>query len=347
MFVARGWSRDLIGVGIIGYGYWGPNLLRNFFALEDCHVVGVCDGDSARLSKVSLNYPTVEVFTKSEDLINHPGVDAVVIATPVDTHFDLSLSALQSGKHVLVEKPIAGSTAEAKVLIEEADKRRKVLMVGHTFLYTQAVRKLKEEVDKQEFGDLLYYDSTRVSFGPVRSDVNVLWDLAVHDLSILGHILNAPPREVSATGRSSVPDRPEATAYLTVYFDNAIAHVNANWLSPVKTRRTVVGGSKSMIVYDDLQPIEKIKVYDMSVSLGSKPDELHKQLVQYRIGDMSSPRVPETEALATEAQHFLDCIGRGTQQISDGEQGLTVVSILEAANRSLRERGHPQTVPRP
>jgi predicted dehydrogenase len=254
------------------------------------------------------------------------------------------MSALKAGKHVLVEKPITSSSEQAKRLIQEAEKRGLVLMVDHTFLYTGAVQKLKEEVQKKTFGDLLYYDSTRVSFGLYQPDVNVLWDLAVHDLSIMSHIVGAVPREVSATGRASMPGQPEDAAYLTVYFDTSIAHVNVNWLSPVKARRTVVGGTGRMIVYDDVEPSEKIKVYDKSVSLGTKPDDVHKNLVSYRIGNMESPRISDTEALFSEATHFIDCIQRGTSPLSSGAQGLEVVSVLEAANRSLSDRGAPHLV---
>lgn len=332
----------MIKIGVVGYGYWGPNLVRNFMSLGASDVAVVSDLDPKRLARVSALYPTVRVTTDAYDLLKDPSLDAVVLATPVSTHFDLAMAALKAGKHVLVEKPIASTAEQARQLIDEAERRGLVLMVDHTFVYTGAVRKMHDLVRQPDFGQLHYYDSTRVNLGLFQHDVNVLWDLAVHDLSIMSYVLEAKPRAVSATGHSHAPGQLEYAAFLTVYFDTIIAHVNVNWLSPVKVRRTLVGGGGKMIVYDDLEAIEKIKLYDKGVTITENPEDIHKMLVSYRTGDMWSPKVDETEALTLEAQHFVDCIERSQKPITGGMQGLELVRILEAADKSLRQRGAPQ-----
>jgi len=301
----------MINVGVIGYGYWGPNLVRNFITNDEARVVAVCDRDSARLGKIEALYPAIRLTTSVDELINAPDIDAVVVATPVDTHFPLALAALQAGKHVLVEKPIASTADQARQLIEEADKRGLVLMVDHTFVYTGAVRKMRELIDSEGFGTVRYYDSTRVNLGLFQHDVNVLWDLAVHDLSIMAYILDRSPLAVSATGQSLIAGQPQYAAFLTVFFgEETIAHINVNWLSPVKIRRTLVGGDKQMIVYDDLETSEKVKLYDKGITMTKTPEQVHKLLISYRTGDLWSPNVPATEALATEAAHFQ--IGRAS-----------------------------------
>lgn len=332
----------MIRVGVVGYGYWGPNLVRNFMAQDCSEVAVVSDLDPRRLARVSSLYPTVRTTTDFHDLVNDPSVDAVIVATPVPTHFDIAMAALKAGKHVLVEKPLASTADEARQLIGEAERRGLVLMVDHTFVYTGAVRKMHDLVRQPDFGQLHYYDSTRVNLGLFQHDVNVLWDLAVHDLSIMSYVLGATPTAVSATGQARAPGQPEYAAFLTVYFNDMIAHINVNWLSPVKVRRTLVGGSGKMIVYDDLEAIEKIKFYDKGVTVTENPEDIHKMLISYRTGDMWSPKLDETEALTLEARHFVECIERGETPITSGEQGLEMVRILEAANKSLRQRGAPQ-----
>lgn len=331
----------MINVGIIGYGYWGPNLVRNFMAGAETRVASVCDQSAARLEKVRGLYPGVSVTTSAKELIEDPGVDAVIVATPVDTHFDLAMAALQAGKHVLVEKPIASTAEQAERLIEEARRRGLVLLVDHTFVYTGAVRKMHELIRAEGFGQVRYYDSTRVNLGLFQHDVNVLWDLAVHDLSIMSYVLDDKPLAVSATGHSHIAGQPEYAAFLTVYFGDMIGHINVNWLSPVKIRRTLVGGANRMIVYDDLETSEKIKLYDKGITVTETPEDVRKLLISYRTGDLWSPKVAETEALAVEVDHFAACIAGRERPLTGGEAGLQLVRILEAANQSIRNRGAP------
>lgn len=332
----------MIKVGVVGYGYWGPNLVRNFVAQDCSEVAVVSDLNAGRLARVSALYPTIRTTTDVNALLNDSAIDAVIVATPVSTHFDIAMAALKAGKHVLVEKPIASTADQVRQLIDEAERRGLVLMVDHTFVYTGAVRKMHDLVRRPDFGELHYYDSTRVNLGLFQHDVNVLWDLAVHDLSIMSYVLGAEPLAVSATGQARAAGQPEYAAFLTVYFNDIIAHINVNWLSPVKVRRTLVGGSGKMIVYDDLEAIEKVKLYDKGVTVTENPEDIHKMLISYRTGDMWSPKLDETEALTLEAHHFVDCIERGQKSTTSGEQGLELVRILEAADKSLRQRGAPQ-----
>lgn len=332
----------MINVGVIGYGYWGPNLVRNFVANPETRVAVVCDRDPGRLRKVESLYPAIRLTTSADELIGDPEVDAIVIATPVDTHFPLALAALQANKHVLVEKPIASTSDQARILIDEAGKSGLILAVDHTFVYTGAVRKMRELVGAEAFGPVRYYDSTRVNLGLFQHDVNVLWDLAVHDLSIMRYVLDRSPVEVSATGHSHIPGQPEYAAFLTLFFgDGMIAHINVNWLSPVKIRRTLVGGDRQMIVYDDLETSEKIKLYDKGITVSETPEQVHRLLISYRTGDLWSPKVADAEALAVEAEHFAACIRGEEKPIVDGTAGLEVVRILEAADQSMRNRGAP------
>ena len=332
----------MIKVGVIGYGYCGPILVRNFAATEGTGVAMVADRDSDRLAKVQSLYPAIRVTTSAEELINDPEVDAVVVSTPVDAHFPLAMAALQAGKHVFVEKPMASTADQARRLIDEAEKRGLVLAVDHTFVYTAAVRKMHEIIRTDAFGKVRYYDSTRVNLGLFQHDVNVLWDLAVHDLSIMNYILDSAPVAVSATGQTHMPGQPEYAAFLTVFFgDETIAHINVNWLSPVKIRRTLVGGEKQMIVYDDLETSEKIKLYDKGITVTETPEQVHKLLISYRTGDLWSPNLPATEALSVEARHFAACIAGEEKPLTGGQAGLEIVRILEAANQSIRNRGAP------
>ena len=337
----------MIGIGIIGYGYWGPNLVRNFFETPDCTVVSVSDLSRDRLAKIGPRYPTVETTTDYRDLLRDPRVDAVVVATPVSTHFKLGMEALQAGKHVLIEKPMTCDANEARRLVEEADVRKRILAVDHTFVYTPAVRKIHDLVTKGDLGDIYYYDSVRVNLGLFQHDVNVIWDLAVHDLAIMDYLLPVQPVAVSATGIGHVPGEPENMAYVTLHFDaNVMAHLHVNWLSPVKVRKTLVGGSRKMVSYDDLEPSEKIRVYDKGITLkdASAPGSVegngkHAMLVGYRSGDVWAPQIALTEALSIEARHFVDCIANNLTPIADGHSGLRVVRMLEAATESMRASG--------
>lgn len=332
----------MIRIGVIGYGYWGPNLVRNYMANPRTSVVAVSDFSAERLTQVQSLYPAIETTTDCGTLINNPAIDAVAIATPVASHYELAMAALQAGKHVFVEKPITSSAEEAKRLIEEADRRNLTLMVDHTFIYTGAIQKIHEVVREPSFGDLRYYDSTRVNLGIFQHDVNVLWDLAVHDLAILSHITLENPVAVSAVGHSHLPGQPANIAYLTLFFsNNLIAHVSVNWLSPVKVRRTLISGSNKMIVYDDLEASEKVKVYDNGITVAENADDIRKIKISYRTGDLWSPKVPSLEALQLEVDHFIDCIEQNRKPITSGEEGLTIVRILEAADQSMASQGAP------
>ena len=330
----------MVRVGVIGYGYWGPNLVRNFVEAPNTKVTAVADMRNDRLATVQRRYPGVQITNDYRELLTSPDVDAVAISTPVSTHFPLALEALQAGKHVLVEKPITTTSEQAMRLIDEAERRKLVLMVDHTFVYTGAVRKIRELIERGSLGDILYYDSTRINLGLFQYDVDVIWDLAVHDLSIMEYLLPQSPVAMSATGLGHVKGAAENVAYVTAFYDSPlIAHLNVNWLSPVKIRRTLIGGSKQMIVYDDIENSEKVRVYDKGITVKNGPESLYKLLVSYRSGDMYAPQIDITEALRVEAQHFGDCIEKGTTPITDGHSGLRVVTALEAATRSMKERG--------
>lgn len=336
----------MIRVGVIGYGYWGPNLVRNFFEARGAQMACVSDLREDRLGQLISRYPTVNTTRDCRELIEDPSIDAVAIATPVATHYELALRALQQGKHVLVEKPLASDTDQVQHLMEVAQKRNVVLMVDHTFVYTGAVRKIRELVESDGLGEIYYYDSVRVNLGLFQHDVNVLWDLAVHDLSIMDYVLPFRPCAVSATGLSHVPGGPENIAYLTLFFEGSqIAHIHANWLAPVKLRQTLIGASRKMIVYDDLEQSEKVKVYDKGITLNGhqnqNPEKLYQLLVGYRTGDMLAPQIDGTEALRREIDHFLHCIEQQEEPITGGATGLRVVEILQAASQSVAQRGRP------
>jgi len=330
----------VVNFGVVGYGYWGPNLVRNLFEVPETRVVAVSDMNPDRLKLVKSRYPSVEATTDVHEMLRNPKIDAIAIATPVSTHYDLALQALQHGKHVMVEKPMTSTSEQAMRLIDEAAQRNLVLMVDHTFVYTGAVRKIKEIASSGKLGDILYYDSTRINLGLFQRDVDVIWDLAVHDLAIMDYILPTTPCAVAATGINHVFGGTENLAYITMFFDgNIIAHVNVNWLSPVKVRRTLVGGSKQMIVYDDMEPSEKVKVYDKGITVNSTPDSVYKAMVGYRSGDMFAPQLDVSEALKVEIQHFADCIRTGAEPLTGGQSGLRVVRILESASLSMKQRG--------
>ncbi len=336
----------MISIGVIGHGYWGPNLVRNFAELPDARVSWVTDLRAERLSPVTARYPLTKVSTDYRDVLNDASVDAVIIATPVNTHFTLGMAALQAGKHVLLEKPLASTAADAARLVDEADRRSLTLMVDHTFVYTPAVQKMRELRETGELGELYYYDSVRINLGLFQHDVSVLWDLAVHDLSIMDFVLDRQPVSVSATGLAHVPGEPANIAYMTMFFDRQlIAHVHVNWLSPVKVRRTLLGGSRRMVLFDDLEASEKIKVYDRGISVNPGADNMYQMLVGYRTGDMWAPQLAIREALHTEAAHFIDCITHKRKPVTDGEAGLRVVRLLEAATESMNGSGRPVAIP--
>ncbi|HMC82308.1 MAG TPA: Gfo/Idh/MocA family oxidoreductase [Candidatus Polarisedimenticolia bacterium] len=329
----------MIHLGIIGYGYWGPNLTRNFVEIPESTVVHVADLDPARLALARSRYPGVKVSTDSREMLKDPRVDAVAIATPVSTHYELAREVLESGRHVLVEKPMTETVRDGERLIELAEKKNRVLMVDHTFLYAGAVRKIKEIMDRRELGEVYYFDSVRVNLGLFQQDVNVLWDLAAHDVAIMNHVLGLMPTAVSAIGAWHFKEGAEDIAYLTALFEGrCIAHFHVNWLAPVKVRMTLIGGSRKMVVYDDTQASEKVKVYDKGLSVETRED-IYRILVQYRSGDMQAPQLDPTEPLQIECLHFLDCIRTGRKPLSDGQLGLNVVRILQAAQRSMRNRG--------
>jgi predicted dehydrogenase len=326
-------------IGVIGYGYWGPNIVRNFHSQDNAEVVLVADRNpkcEPRLKKV---YPSIGFTTDENEVLKSPEIDVVAVVTPVWTHYELARKALENGKHVFVEKPFTYSVEQGEELVELADKKNLKIMVDHTFLFTGAVKKIKELVDKKELGDLYYYDALRVNLGLFQHDVNVIWDLAPHDLSIMDHVISAKPEAVVATGEKHL-NGVEDVAFITVYFPKRIiAHVNVNWLSPVKVRTTLIGGEKKMLVWNDLEADEKLRIYDKGVSMSTNPSNLHQLLVSYRSGDMWAPQVEQVEALRAETAYFLQCIEENSRPFNDGEAGLRVVRILQAADRSIRSRG--------
>ena len=330
----------MIGIGVIGYGYWGPNLVRNFSETPGAEVVAVSDLDPAKLAVVNRRYPAVTTTTRFQDLLANPKVDAIAVATSVGTHFELGMAALKAGKHLWMEKPMAEMSLQAMKLAEEADRRKLTLIVDHTFIYTGAVRKMGEIVRSGDLGRIYYYDSTRVNLGLFQRDVGVISDLAVHDFSILDYLLGEFPVAVSASGTNHFPGTPENLAFITLFYDSGvIAHANVSWLAPVKVRQILVGGSKKMITYDDLEPSEKIKIYDKGISMTDDPQKIQEMRVGYRMGDMWAPNLPLSEALRVESEHFIDCIEHGKQPETDGRLGVRVVEVIEAANSSMRGRG--------
>lgn len=326
-----------INIGVIGAGYWGPNLIRNFYGNERCSVRYVCDLDSDKLAKVKKEYPAVSVTREAQDVIAQPEIAAVVIATPVATHFALAASALSAGKHVLIEKPLAASVPECEELIALAKRRQLVLMVDHTFLYTGAVRKIKELVEEGALGDLYYFDSERINLGLIQGDVNVLWDLAPHDIAIMQHVFaGLRPVSVLASGSAHISNTSGDVAHAIIRFANgAVGHIHASWLSPIKIRKIIIGGSKKMIVYNDIEPSEKVKLYDKGAAIDFSAETPARPV--YRSGDVHIPALSDEEALKREADHFLDCVAERRPPLSDGKVGLAVVKILAACDQSMRE----------
>ncbi|MFC1772117.1 Gfo/Idh/MocA family protein [Pseudomonadota bacterium] len=330
-----------IGVGVIGYGYWGPKLVRNFSRAADCDVTAIADHNPEHLARIGADYPDVLVSTDYRALLDCEDIDAVGIATPVASHFAIARDALRAGKHVLVEKPLTTSVREAEELVELAERNDRLLMVDHTYLFTGAVEKMRELVCAGELGDILYFDSTRINLGLFQHDVNVIWDLAPHDLSILLHVLDKKPIAVSAIGAAHAGTGKENLAYLTLTFDdNTLAHFHVNWLAPRKVRQIIIGGERKMLVFDDMESNEKIKVYDKGITVEQGDREaMYESLFHYRVGDMWSPRLDPTEALLKECCYFGECIRNHAQPINSGESGLEVVRILEASNQSMRLGG--------
>ena len=332
----------MIKIGLIGYGYWGPNLARNFSINPDFTLTAVCDFSADRLERARRMHPQTRLFSDLDDFFK-ADLDAVAIATPVATHHELARRALESGRHVWLEKPMTETVAQAEELIDLALKKQRVLLVDHTFVFTGAVRKIKELVDKGTLGRLIYYDSTRVNLGLFQQDVNVLWDLAPHDISIMDFLMPFKKVAVSATGCHYYGNGLVPKSLLTIYMESdVVGHINVSWVSPVKIRQTLIGGSSRMILYDDTEPSEKIKVYDKGVDLDvASKDEVYHLKVQYRVGDMYAPKLEDHEALALETRHFADCIQKGCEPLIGGRAGLEVVKVLVASEQSLKQRGAP------
>src|SRR5216684_6756729 len=332
-----------ITIGVIGCGYWGPNLLRNFAENVAAELRWICDADDARLAAMGRRYPAAQNTTNYQKLLADPKLDAIAVVTPVATHFPIAKEALLAGKHLLVEKPLTATVREAQELNELAERNQRTLMVDHTFVYTGAVRKMKEIVASGELGELLYFDSVRINLGLFQKDINVLWDLAPHDLSIMDYLIDRQPEAVSAIGSCHIERGIENIAYLLLHFPNEfIAHFHFNWLAPVKIRRTMIAGSSKMILYDDIEPTEKVRVYDKGVTtnrVGADREADYQTLVSYRTGDVWAPKLDSTEALRYVVAEFLDSIREARKPLTDGESGLRVVRLLEAAQQSIKLGG--------
>jgi len=328
----------MIRVGVIGYGYWGPNIVRNLYGLDSTRVEMICDGSPAAQARARRAYPGIRVVSDAMEILRSPDIDAVAVITPVWTHYELAKTALENGKHVFIEKPFTSTSEQAEELIELAARKKLIVMVDHTFLFTGAVRKICELAESGTLGDLYYYDSLRINLGLFQHDVSVIWDLAPHDLAIMDHVIKGEPEAVVATGERHL-NGVEDVAFMTIYFPrNVIAHINVNWLSPVKIRTTLIGGQKKMIVWNDLVADEKIRVYDKGVQLTSG-DGLRDLLVSYRTGDMWAPQLEQLEALHVELDYLAECILNNKTPFNDGHAGLRVVRMLEAAEASIQKRG--------
>lgn len=324
--------------GVIGYGYWGPNIVRNLMSLDGSKVKTIAEINPAAQERARIAYPGVKITASAIELITSAEVDVVAIVSPVWTHYELAKSALQNGKHVFVEKPFTSTAAQAEELIELAQKKHLKIMVDHTFLFTGAVKRIGQLIEEGTLGNLYYYDSTRVNLGLFQHDINVLWDLAPHDLSIMDYLIKGQPEAVVATGQGHLNGH-EDVAYMTIYFPGkVIAHINVNWLSPVKVRTTLIGGEKRMILWNDLEADEKVRVYDKGVKITSR-EGVYDLLVSYRSGDMWAPQLEQVEALRQELTYFVDCISTGKEPFNDGCAGLRVVKMLEAASESLNRKG--------
>jgi predicted dehydrogenase len=340
-FVVR--QSDVVRIGVVGYGYWGPNIVRNFLRQESARVVSVCDKSVSSLERLRRDHPAIPATTNYRAMLADDAIDAIAVVTPVWTHFEIAKAALENGKHIFVEKPFTSTVEQGEYLIELAERKNLKIMVDHTFLFTGAVQRIRQLVDEGTLGHLYYYDSTRVNLGLFQHDVNVIWDLAPHDLSIMDYIIGKQPEALVATGECHLNGHADV-AYLTVYYpDNLIGHISVNWLSPVKVRTTLLGGEKKMLVWNDLEADEKLKIYDRGIQV-SGGEAVYQQLVKYRTGDMWSPNVEQVEALKVEASYFVECIRGDKRPFNDGMAGLRVVRMLESADRSLREKGRVVTL---
>jgi predicted dehydrogenase len=330
----------MINVGVIGIGYWGPNIIRNFYSNPKTNVVKCSDLRKERLNFIKGTYPAIETSTDNNDLIKDPNLDLIAICTPVYTHYEIAKKILIEGKNVLIEKPMTSSSEQAEELINIAEQKNLRIFIDHTFVFTGAVSKIKEIIKNGELGDIYYFDSVRVNLGLFQHDINVLWDLAPHDISIMHSVLNQRPESVVATGADHLRNGLEYIAYLSIYYPNSvIGHIHANWLSPVKVRQTLIAGTKKMIVWDDNEPSEKIRIYDKGIEVIKNADEVYQMLIQYRTGDMYCPKIDSTEALTVEINHIVDCLENNKGSIASGHDGWMVVKILEAAQESLKNRG--------
>lgn len=330
-------SKKITNIAIVGLGYWGPNLLRNFSQVPECKIIYCCDNNQKALDKFSSQYPNIIFTDDYNSVLSDKKVDAVAIATPVSTHFELAKKALSAGKHVFLEKPMAASVEECEELIKISDKQGLVLMIDHTFLFTSAVRKIKELVSGGELGDIHYFDSERINLGLLQKDINVIWDLAPHDISIIHYLFDGMrPISVMATGAAHINKKVEEIAHIHINFDSgATGIIHVSWLSPVKIRKILIGGSKKMVVYDDIEPSEKVKIYDKGISVNFDEETMQQPI--YRSGDIYIPKLKEVEALRLEAEHFVNCILGEEKPLVDGRAGMEVVRILEACDKSLRD----------
>lgn len=335
----------MIGTLVVGYGYWGPNLVRNLVHCPATRPVAVCDRDPRQLARVRQIFPFVETYTDLDQALAGP-IDAVLIATPTSSHYPIARYCLDAGKHVLIEKPLTRTSAEARDLVERAERAGRVLMVDHTFVYAAAVRRIKQLIEADELGEIYYIDSVRINLGLVQQDINVIWDLAPHDLAVIDHLLGQTPRLVSAAGKAHVNHREDVALATLDYGERLLASVHVNWLSPVKIRQVVIGGARKSLVYNDLDPIEKVRVYERRIERSTDPDDKHRILFDYRLGDMWCPYVGPDEPLQTMVRHFAECIQTGQRPLTDGQAGLRVVELLEATDRSLALGGTP-VVPGP
>jgi predicted dehydrogenase len=327
-----------IRIGVIGFGYWGPNIVRNFNSIDGAQVVSICDQRQESLNRARKIFPGIATTKDYSEIINSSDIDAVAVITPVSTHFELAKRAIQQGKHVFVEKPFTATVAQAEELIELADRKKRIIMVDHTFIFTGAVRKIKQLIDDAVLGDLYYYDSIRVNLGLFQTDVNVVWDLAPHDFAIMDFLLKERPTAISSCGKAHV-NKLEDTAYITTHFNNnMIAHFNINWLSPVKVRTTLIGGEKKMLVWNDTEADEKLKIYDKGIETKTV-EGVYNLLVSYRSGDMHAPKIEQTEALKRETEYFVHCVNNHETPINDGHAGLRIVKMLEACTESLKHNG--------
>ena len=330
----------MIRIGIIGYGYWGPNLVRNFMNVEGCTVSHICDLDIKKLEIAKKKYPSINTTNSIDQVFENSEIDAVVIATPVSTHYDLASKALESNKHILVEKPLTNNIEQAQILGKKANDKNKILMIDHTYLYTPAIQKIKELIDSDSLGEIQYIDSTRINLGLFQTDVNVMWDLAVHDIAICCYLLKEKPISVQAVGISHTENGLENMAYITLHYNTKkIIHFNCSWISPVKIRHMLIGGNKKMIVFNDLETTEKIKIYDSSYKNKLDSENTEKILTDYRIGDIHIPKIPQIEGLLNMAEDFINSIQNNNEPISNFNLGLEIVKILESAQKSIKNNG--------